>query len=230
MWSPTPHGFDFGDEEEYRKAVRKWEARPLAGPKVGDRFVLWGEMGGEKKRPVFHVYSWHAYPFSAERRAWAVKVIREAEERARLYAAKLEAERRALAKARARWRAKTSADDLKKYAGRADFVAVGRIVSEAPHNVADGILVRVKEILKGEKRRKYKDGEYYVEIVVPSEVRGLLDRETDYLLFLSTDGLKAGPAVDYYPSIKAGDGIVIADRKAVDAAKEGLDNPPVDNG
>ena len=219
VWDPRPNGFDYGDPEMMRRAVRKWEAQPLAGPKVGDKLVLWGELAGDKKRPVFHAYSWHAYPFSAEKRTWAVKVIRDAEEAARRYAAKLEAEKKALAKAQAEWRAKTSADDLKKYAAQADVVAVGRICSEY---VSGPITIRVGQLLKGEKRKGYKGDDYYVGLTVPKKIRELLDRETDYLLFLSADGLEAGPAAVSYPLIKAGAGIVIADRKAVDAVKEAL--------
>jgi hypothetical protein len=177
-------------------------------------------MARDKRRPIFHAYSWHAYPFSAEKRTWAVKVIRDAAEEARCYAAKLEAEKKALAKAQAEWRAKTSADDLKKYAAQADFVAIGRIVG-GEANVVGGFTLQVR-ILKGEKRREYKGDANFVEVSAPKDVQGLLDRETDYLVFLSLKGLKAGVVVDYYPSIRSGDGIVIADRKAVEAVKEAL--------
>jgi len=220
VWQPTPNGFDFGDPEMMRKAVEAWEALKFAGPKVGDKFVLWGEIDGVSERPVFDVYSWHAYPFSAEKRTWAVKVIREAEEEARRYAAKLEVEKKALAKAQAEWRAKTSADDLKKFAAQADVVAVGRITSEY---VSGPMTIRVDQLLKGEKRKEHRGDTHYVAITVPKEVRQLLDRETDYLLFLSADGMKPGPSSDAYPFIKASDGIVIADRKAVEAVKEAIE-------
>jgi hypothetical protein len=220
VWAPTPHGCDFGDPEMYRKYVQAWEAQKFAGPKVGDKFVLWGAMAGDQKRPVFEAYSWHAYPFSTDKRIWAVKVIRDAAEEARRYAATLEAEKKALARAQTAWWAKTSADDLKKYAAQADFVAVGRVVGGA-ENVAGGCTLQVR-ILKGEKRRKYQGDIYFVEVTAPKDVQGLLDRETDYLVFLSREGLKAGVSVDYYPPIKNSDGIVIADPKAVEVVKEAL--------
>lgn len=218
VWEPMPHGVDFGDPEMWRKAVQGWESRKFVGPKVGDKFVLWGAMPRDKKNPIFGAYSWHAYPFSAEKRTWAVKVIRDAAEEARRYAAKLDAEKKALANSRAEWRAKTSADDLKKYAVQADFVAVGRIVGGS-ENGASQLQVR---ILKGRKRRKFNGDLYFVEVTAPKDVQGLLDRETDYLLFLSVEGLKVGTVVDNYSPIKTGDGIVIADGKAVEAVKEAL--------
>jgi hypothetical protein len=220
VWQPTPHGCDFGDAEMYRKFVETWETGKFAGPKVGDKFVLWGKMTADKKNPVFDAYSWHAYKFTAEKRTWAVNVIRDAEEAARRYAAKLEAEKKALAKARTEWRAKTSTDDLKKYAAQADFVAIGRIVG-GEANVAGGSTLQVR-ILKGETRKKYTGDAYFVEVRAPKDVQGLLDRETDYLVFLTLDGLKTGVSVDFYPPIKTGDGIVIADRQAVEAVKEAL--------
>lgn len=220
VWSPTPHGCDFGDPMMYRKFVQAWETQKFAGPKVGDKYVLWGNMSGDKKNLVFGAYSWHAYPFSVEKRTWAVKVIRDAAEETRRHADKLEAEKKALTKTRADWRAKTSLDDLKKYAVEADFVAVGRIVGGGA-NVEDRFTLQVR-IHKGEKRQQYKGDVYFVEVTAPKDVQGLLNRETDYLLFLTLDGLKKGVAVDYYLSIKTGDGIVIADQKAEQAVKAAL--------
>ena len=157
VWTPPPFDNDTAGGEEYRRELARWKAVPFKVPKAVTNFVLWGESAGPKEKPTFQVYSWHAYPFTPAKRKWAIDDIRQTRERLKKLAEEREAEQRKLTEAQAKWRAKTSAEDLAKFAESADFVATGKIVSEAPHNVEGGILIQVDSVLKGKLDREFSD-------------------------------------------------------------------------
>ena len=227
IWEPTPNGFDFGDPAILSAALAKWEKAPLESPKVGAKFVLWGECiedkdakakskQSEPSAATFAAWSWNAYPYSEEKRAWAVDDIRKAAEERRQEAERRAAEKRALEQARAKWREKTGARELREYSAAADLVIVGRISSEY---VSGPLTFKVTRRLKGTLSKTWQDGEEYFSVTIPSSPRDLLDRESDYLLFLKTVGMKPGGATDHYPFITKGDGIVVADAAALEAVR-----------
>lgn len=207
---------------DVKKTTEAWEAKKLASPKVGDKFILWGEMINDKKQPQFGAFSWEAYPFSDENRTWAVKLIRDIEEQIRLQKEKGEAEKKAKSQALAEWRAKVTAEDLKKYAKEAEIVLVGKIVSWGN---SDGTgLTFSARILKGENLSKPGTDKIFAEPALSNDLRDrLLNTDTEYLLFLKREGAVALPTHVRYPPIKSGEGIVIADQKAMEAVKAALD-------
>jgi len=226
LWAPPPHDIDYGTVEDNPRYTA-WAATAMDGPKPGDKMILFGSIVADRQGKVFRVISWGRFPYSEAKRAWAVGLIDEHAEQRRAREAKQRAEQEALAKARAQWRAKVSADEIKGFAREAEFVGIGRIVSGASGGTQDASLdFEIREILKGTKRKPYPGDRYFVQVVVPGRVCALLDRGTDYLLFLSEKGLKLTHAAPVYPRIASGDGVVIADAAAVAAAKEALGTRP----
>ena len=266
VWKPAPMGILCPVGLDMKKLTKDWEDKKLAGPKVGDKLILWGEMSGDKKKPVFEAFTWEIYPFSDEKKTWAVKTIKAIEEEIRRADERRAAEQKAKAKALADWRAKVTTDDLTKYAAEADVVLVGRIASTAEST--DQLWHAFNAyVLKGENLPKPLGAEFnerfyrglatvtglscipvrdtiHVEVhlpravgsllpdwLVPAAVKRLLprvswydhlDRDTDYLLFLTLEGATPQPVSVVYKPTKSGDGVVIADQKALATVKEAL--------
>jgi len=226
IWDPPLHDIDTGDVEKNPR-FKAWAATPMAGPKVGDKMILWGWLARAPEGKAFRAVSWGRFPYSKEKRAWAVKLIKKHAEQKRAREAKARAEKKALAEAKAQWRLKVSAEDIQRYITEADFVGIGRIVSgHAGSTRETRIGLEISEILKGTKRKHYPNDRYFVHIVVPGPVCALLDRRTSYLVFLSENGMELNPAAPTYPRIRSGDGIAIADRAAVKAAKDSIEKAP----
>lgn len=206
LWEPPPNDIDTSGRDAELKA---WKAKPMGKPKVGDKYILFGTTVRHGKGSVFYIRGDGAMPFSAERLEQTLKMIKHLEEQTKAYQAKMDAEKKALAEAQAKWRARVTARDIAEYAREADFVGIGKISG------AD--MFKVISILKGSKRYTYRDDSYFVIFVASKTVSSLLDRSTTYLLFLSEKGLTIEPSGPHYLPIKNGDGIVIADEAAVKA-------------
>ena len=206
---------------DVKKVTQTWEAKKLPSPRVGDKLILWGEMNDDKKQPRFGAFSWEAYPFSDEKRTWAVKLIRDMEAEIRLQEAKALAVKKAKAQALADWRGKVTAEDLKKYASEADIVLVGKVVSWGYSD--GGGLTFAARILKGDNLSKPGTDKIFAEPALAAGIRDQrLDAETEYLLFLKREGAVAQPTHVRYQPIKTGEGIVIADRKAMETVTAAL--------
>jgi hypothetical protein len=199
------------------KAYALWQAAPLAGPRAGDRLIVWGSVEKTKDGPRFVARANNALADTATNRDWAVRTIRATAAYHAAAAAKAAADARAQRQRVQRWQVRTSPEDLRKLARQADFVGVGKIVSGS----GPGFQFRVTEILKGKQQRKYADGSYYVGLEVPAGVAGLLDRETEYLLLLSEKGLRAGVPDGYRPA-PGSDGVAITDARALAVVRTAL--------
>jgi hypothetical protein len=193
VWKPMPHDIDYEDatSEARRQA---WRAKPMTGPRVGSKWILAGQLLARHRHTRFHVFGWGRYPYSEQKRARVIQHLEEADRRRRAYEAEQEAKRKALAEAQAEWRAQTSDEDIRRYAAEADFVGIGKIVSEAPTVVSEGFSIAVHEILRGERRYQHADDSCFLEIAVDASVRRLLDRQTPYLVFLSEKGRRSATA------------------------------------
>ena len=226
IWEPPPHDIDYGDVEKNPRYLT-WKATPMAGPKVGDKMILWGWLVVSKEGKVFHVLSWARFPYSDQKRAWALDLTRQHAEAKRAREAQKRAEEQTLAEKKAQWRAKVSAEQIQRYATEADFVGVGGIVSGGDGGTQETQLdFEIREILKGQKHKRYTGNRYFVQVVVPGHVCALLDRRTPYLLFLSEKGMELTPSAPRHPRIASGDGIVIADEAAVKAARAAIGAAP----
>ena len=226
VWEPPLHDIDYGDVEKNPR-YQAWKATPMAGPKVGDKMILWGRLVASKEAKEFRVFAWARFPYSDQKRAWALDLIRQHAEAERAREAEKRAKERALAEKKAQWRAKVSAEEIQRYAKEADFVAIGRIVSGGDGGTQETPLdLEVREVLKGQKHERYAGNRYFVQVVVPGRVCALLDRRTPYLLFLSEKGMEFTPSVPRHPRIHSGDGIVIADEAAVKAARAAIGAAP----
>jgi hypothetical protein len=224
---------------DVKKMTEAWEVKKLASPKVGEKFILWGEMTRDKKRPQFGAYSWEAYPFSEEKRKWAAKIISEMAAETKLQEEKWTAERKAKAQALAEWRAKVTVDDLKNYTNEADLVLVGKIVSWGSSDGSGRTFFA--RVLKETSRPKTNSERFSIGLagvvgvsVAPDlknifasaalhpEVHARLEGETDYLLFLSVEKAESQLTHFRFQPIKSGEGVVLADEKAIQAVNEAL--------
>jgi hypothetical protein len=197
----------------------KWLATPLKPPAVGEKFLLWGyiDTPAKGKKPAFHTDAWGRFPDSPQKRRWAARVIDEENRQMREAREQKEAEERAFRNARTAWRAGVSRADLERFTARAEFVCLARRVSGHP-------LYEATKILKGTKRKEFAGGAYYVTVTFADRVEKRIDRETTFLLFLRYDGLGGHGGVGYAP-IAGGDGVVIADREAIQAVERALKHP-----
>jgi hypothetical protein len=212
VWSPPPHGIDTRIITENPR-YKQWAATPFPGPKVGEKFVLWG--GGDGKVFVARERT----PYTDDDRQKAIEIIERARKISEEYQKKAEAEKKARAEAVAKWRQGVSADDLRQYAAKADFVAVGRMSGEMIQPGPWLLDFKVTRILKGEKDpiHKYTDNSYYVTFHLPAKLAEMLDRDKDYLLFLQPSAKSFSASAPSYVTIPLGDGIVIADEEALKA-------------
>ena len=139
----------------------------------------------------------------------------------RLQEAKALAVKKAKAQALADWRGKVTAADLQKYASEADIVLVGKVVSWGYSD--GGGLTFAARILKGDNLSKPGTDKIFAEPALAAGIRDQrLDAETEYLLFLKREGAVAQPTHVRYQPIKTGEGIVIADRKAMETVTAAL--------
>lgn len=244
LWAPMPHDVDYtgGNSEE---RIEAWESEPMNAPKVGGKWILWGEP--DPSAGNFFIYAHARFPFSEELRARVVDTERGSRDERRRRAAsdklQMESRKRAFVEARAKWRAQVGEKEIRTYFEEADFVVKGSFLERYR-----GLLVfRKMEVLKGRDRNFYEivDGERFDWEDVPRigvrfhddkaceanlvswpsiDLEGQLTDRTDripcqYLLFLSERGLRLDP-MPVYRSILSGDGIVVADAAALLAIRE----------
>jgi len=222
VWEPQPHDVDWAGSGA-KEAIAAWKAMPMADPRVGEKWILWGEVAADDGQAAFRVFSQGRTRFSDEGRARAAQTIQDAAAWKRAYEAKVERDRTALAEAKAKWRAQVSAEDIGRYVVEADFVGIGRICS-GPARQGEELRadVQIATILKGQRRRTdYPPDAYYLTIAVPEPLCPLLDQHTEYVFFLSENGMGLGPpSPPFYPRIRSGDGLVVADAASLKAARE----------
>lgn len=88
VWSPPFHGIDWGDENE--PELKRWNAVPVKGPKVGQKFILGGSsfkpQPGEKDAPAYYLFAFVRTPYSDKAREQAIAQLKALEEARRKYA------------------------------------------------------------------------------------------------------------------------------------------------
>ena len=234
VWDPDGFHWDMPGED----AFERWKIEPIEGPKVGERWILWGEVYADEGPAGFHVSSKGRFPFEEQERRRAIELIRKQEEARRAVEAEWEAKTRPLREQRAKWRAQASDADIRRYYEEADFVVMASIAAFNRQKVQ--VAFRVREILKGQERdfceivdgqrSRRSDDSFPLHVKFSKDTNAVLAKlwdglPEDYLLFLSERGLQLEPW-PYYQPINSGDGIVIADASAIRAVREAAKHTP----
>lgn len=232
MWAPPPHDVDYvGGNSE--KRLQQWRSQPMAAPEVGSKWILWGELSTPPG--VFVAWDEPRLRYSAEARRQAMAMIRDAEQWAQRRHAEIAADQKARTEAQTKWRARVTARDIERYCDEADFVAIG---TYSGGFVGSGRLYfRVTDVVKGVKR-DWRDmlgdsskhgpttSPYATWVTVSQEVNRLLDHGSRYLLFLTERDLVVADGEAIYQRVAHGDGVVLADRVATEAAREAARKTP----
>lgn len=219
-----------GDETPPEDQRQEWERQPLAGPKIGEKWILFGLLDYLRTPSPFCVPYHSRFPFSDDMRKKTVAMIEKYERLDQLARAARETELKPIWEEAKKWRAKVSVQQIKNYFDEADFVAVATLAGMDPM-----MRFRVEKTLKGRERSMAEILDH--GLVVPEYARdrlalrasektirlfqriGYLD-EARYLLFFSerhlTLDLDKPPL--YHP-IPSGDGVVLADEEALEAVR-----------
>lgn len=183
---PFPHDVDYGDIENSPQ-YKAWAATPLAKPKVGENLLLVGELWGEGQEKAFSVSPLGNFPYSEEKRTWALKLIRQGAvlREAQAKQAALEAEK--LREAKADWE-RVSQARIDRFVRESDLIVVGP-ASREYIGVNFPSEAKVSDVLKGRLRGAENRPPPQVNFVVPGYCRGLVKwREQAYVFFLAEHG------------------------------------------
>jgi hypothetical protein len=199
--------------------LNKWLATPFAGPKVGEKWILFGRLGDGDEKKLFLTWGQSRFPYTPENEKKYRALMKEADEIIRQRNAEREAKEKAHREALAKWREASTEKRLKQYVAEADFIGIGRRVSGTP-------LYEIDIILKGERKHEYLNNAYFVQVVFPENIERFIEyQKTPYLLFLTEKGLKPNPSGPLYQPIAGGDGIVIADAESIRAVGAAVKAP-----
>lgn len=236
LWTPTSGGhFDpesVYTQPELKKKYDEWSLLPMDPPEVGSKWIVFGRVLEHQGKPIFRLDDRERHEYTREKHDEIAKVLRDARER-------LEADRKAFAAARAKWRAAVTDVDIRKYVEEADFVGVGNVsVATVWSGGGEHIAyVQVTEVLKGVPRYTEQPEKGVYALTVPLEGRvaqmiswpsgSYLTAKEPHVVFVSEDGaeIQFGGSGMRYTRIKAREGIVIADEAALRAAREAAQQP-----
>jgi hypothetical protein len=215
---PFPHYVDTGVVEENPR-YKVWAKSPMKKPAVGEKLILFGD----GRKDTFGISPSGCFPYSDEKRAWALKRIAlEEKHRKQLADAEIR-DKKKLDEAKAKWNA-MPAGDIAKFVKEADLVVVGRVELRAI-GVDYWLTLRVRQLLKGQLRGVQND-DRKVDFVLPGYCRELMQWNSgDYILFYSENGLRWTPneALEY-PLIRSGLGFLPASESHLKAAKSVMAN------
>ena len=69
-WRPFPHDVDYGDREKNPRVIA-WKKTPMPAPQAGEKLLVVGEV----KDSAISIAPRSAFPFSDEKRKWALEVL-----------------------------------------------------------------------------------------------------------------------------------------------------------
>lgn len=75
-WRPFPHGVDYGAVEKDPRVIA-WKKVPVPSPKAGEKLVVAGTVADG----AISIAPMGAYPFSEEKRKWAMGIVEKARKR-----------------------------------------------------------------------------------------------------------------------------------------------------
>ncbi len=223
LWRPPFHGFDYGDDN--LPELKRWNAMPLKGPKVGVKMILGGQVletaEGDNKVAEYALFAFVRIPFSEEARQQTIKNLKVLAEARGKYAAEQAAAMKARTLRARQWRTALHAKTIEKSTRIADAVAIGKMVS--------GSTFEIERMLKGRPRMS-SGGKYFVSL--PGD--GFDPRIADHLnegrprcvLFLSEQRLVVSVTSVHADLIDPYEGIVVADNEAIEAVEAALEKHP----
>jgi hypothetical protein len=222
LWSPPFHGIDWGDGSQ--PELKRWNAAPLKGPKVGQKFILGGSAlkpaADGKDAPVYYLFAFVRIPYSDKARTETIASLKALEAARSRYAA----ERAAAAKERElrvkKWRAAIDDEIIDKRTQQADAVAIAQIVS--------GGTYEVETLLKGQPRMS-SGGKYYVTLPdkgYDERIADLVAERPRCIFFLSEKQLVASVSDIHAELVDPFEGIVLADDAAIAAVQASLKKRP----
>ena len=229
LWSPPFHGIDFVDENT-PGMLKRWNAAPLKGPKVGEKFILGGPA---LEKPVgngknvkdndvkYQLFAFVRIPFSDKARQQTIDGLKALDESRRKYAAEQVVAAKERASRAQAWRAALDAKTIDRSTQQADAVAIGKIVS--------GSTFEIERMIKGQPRLS-SGGKYYVSLPQDGFDKRIMDLVMDdrprCVLFLSEKKLFASVTSVYANLVDPYEGIVIADTEAIKAVEASLTKRP----
>jgi len=236
VWDPIDFNWDMPAEGEFEQ----WKTTPLEGPRVGDRWILWGIVYGDEGPARFHISAKGRFPFDAQALRETTALIRQQEAARRALEAQRQAEAKLLQEQRDKWRAQVADADIRHYYEKSDFVVLARIESHSSLSAA--IECRICRVFKGQPRRLNEivpggrwdqDDQSSIYVRLSKSTNKTLSEFSctlvlkECFLFLSERGLRLGVRPQFqYPPIDSGDGIVIADAAARQAVAEAAKRKP----
>jgi hypothetical protein len=218
VFAPPDHGIDTGVIEENPR-YKEWARTPMQGLKVGEKLILWGTSVLADNKSLFYVGANSA--FSDEKRQAAIQQVKRDEDSLLKYKKELEAEKQKHLEDVKKWRQGVSADDIRKYAAVAEFVGVGRLPGGS-FGLGEEVVAcfEIQSILKGKQEKLFTINSYFVVFRMSRKLFDLLDRETDYVVFLKSTGTSLSASAASYERIPLGDGVVIADEQVTKSLSE----------
>jgi hypothetical protein len=218
VWLPPDYE---GSHESDIAPPPAWLGEPLTGPSPGARFILLLS----RESNGFRVSDRCRYPDTPEKRKEVRNAIAHYRAEERRFAQELEADRAAAAAAlagrRKAWRATATPTAIARSATDADFVGIGR---SGGADADDGLATfQITTILKGVRRKPYVGNAYFARVHVPRRAVDLIGYDSEFVLFLSEDGLGLDGPPDYG---LAGEGLLLADPEALKVVHDALDGVP----
>jgi len=215
LWAPLPHDIDTGVIEKDQRYLQ-WAGIPMKGPKVGEKYILWGWNITQHGQTRFMAQGRET--FSDRARLAALQRIERQKRQVEDNRRKVEAQEAARRSAVQQWRQTVSPEDIRRYAAAAEFVGIGKFGGAMNLQDSDMLVsFAISSILKGRQETKFAVPTYFVTFVAPRKLCDLLDRETDYVVFLRAGSGKLSASTPSYERIPQGVGIVIADKEAREA-------------
>jgi hypothetical protein len=223
LWSPPHHDFDYS--EEGLAALKRWEATPMKGPKVGEKFILGGQFlamaEGDYINGDYVLLPFVRTPYSDEARQRTIVELKRLVEMHKKNAARRAAESEERTSRKQAWRATLDAKRIDHWTRKADAVAIGTHIS--------GNTFCIKRMLKG--RERMLSGTSYLISLPPDRFDKRIvdlvigDRPT-CVLFISEERIVAGASSVEANLIDPYEGAVLADAAAIAAVEASLKKHP----
>jgi hypothetical protein len=222
VWSGPPHEVP-DTSPQIEESRKKWANVPIEKPGVGSKFLLAGIMWEDGRGRLLRINPAGMLPFTPQNRRDVIEQVAASDAAFAHELARRKTEADALATDQRAWRAGLDENTIAVAAAKADLVALGAMTGSGNRIDDYAVTFRIDELLKGGQPDLASDGHRYLRrVILDKKTFGLLDRETTYILLLSSDGTDSA-GVPFFKPVAGTDGLVIADPAARIAARRGID-------